>query len=296
MTPYRFLRPPLAVSLMLVAALLAGCSMTRPTENVTQLRVLQLNLCNSGMATGCYTGRSVEKAAEVIRAERPDVVTLNEICSGDVEALKQAMTQVRDGTVVAAFQPARNGRTGEPYQCRNGQQYGVGLLARLAAPDRGHTVHRGFYPAQDPADPEQRAWLCVDATAAYLACTTHLAYTSATLALAQCSHLLGVAIPQVLANSGYQPTVVSGDLNLRHGGTPDVRSCVPADYLHRHDGGVQQFMATADITIESTSSIDMAGTTDHPAFLVTLTTTRQQDPAAQSHQNAQVGASIRRSA
>ncbi|WP_341720921.1 endonuclease/exonuclease/phosphatase family protein [Micromonospora sp. FIMYZ51] len=277
--PYRVPRPPLAASLILVAALLAGCSVTRPAEP-TRLRVLQMNLCNSGMAKGCYTGRSVDRAAEVIRAERPDVVTLNEICSGDVAALEQAMTQVHDGTVVAAFQPARNGRTGDPYRCVNGQQYGVGVLAHLAAPDRGHTVHNGFYPAQDPADPEQRAWLCVDATGAYFACTTHLAYTSSTLALAQCSHLLGVAIPQLHARARYQPTVVSGDLNLRHSGAPDVRSCVPADYRHRHDGGVQQFMATADITIESTRSISMAATTDHAAFLVTLTTSRPQDPAA----------------
>ncbi|GGM25064.1 hypothetical protein GCM10011608_07390 [Micromonospora sonchi] len=276
--PYR-ISPALAVSLILVAALLAGCSVARPAET-TRLRVLQMNLCNSGMAKGCYTGRSVDRAAEVIRAERPDVVTLNEICSGDVAALEQAMVQVHDGTVVAAFQPARNGRTGDPYRCVNGQQYGVGVLAHLAAPEGGHTVHNGFYPAQDPADPEQRAWLCVEAGTVYFACTTHLAYTSAALALAQCSHLLGVAIPQLHARARYQPTVVSGDLNLRHGGAPDVRSCVPADYRHRHDGGVQQFMATADVNIESTRSIGMAGTTDHAAFLVTLTTNREQHPAA----------------
>ncbi|GIJ20629.1 endonuclease/exonuclease/phosphatase family protein [Micromonospora lutea] len=277
--PYRVPPPPLVVSLILVAAVLAGCSVARPAET-TRLRVLQMNLCNSGMAKGCYTGRSVDRAAEVIRAERPDVVTLNEICSGDMAALEQAMTQVHDGTVVAAFQPARNGRTGDPYRCVNGQQYGVGVLTHIAVPEGGHTVHNGFYPAQDPADPEQRAWLCVEASTVYFACTTHLAYTSATLALAQCAHLLDVAIPGLHARTRYQPTVVSGDLNLRHGGSPDVKTCVPADYRHRHDGGVQQFMATADVTIDSTRSIGMAGTTDHAAFLVTLTTSRQPDPAA----------------
>ena len=242
----------------------------------TQLRVLQMNLCNSGMATGCYTGRPVARAAEVIRAEAPDVVTLNEICSGDVDALERVMSAVHVGTVVTAFQPARNGRTGSPYRCVNGQQYGVGILAHIPAPYRGHEVHRGIYPAQDPADPEQRAWLCVDATTVFHACTTHLAYTSSTLALAQCEHLLGTAIPELHERTRYQPTLVSGDLNLRRGGSPDVRSCVPTDYLHLHDGGVQQFMATADVTIRSSRSIGMGGTTDHAAFLVTVTVDSRQ--------------------
>lgn len=267
-----------AVALVSVAASLVGCSVAEPAAPAP-LRVLQLNLCNSGMATGCYTGRSVARAAEVIRAEAPDIVTLNEICSGDVDTLERAMTDVHDGTVAAAFQPARNGRTGEPYRCVNGQQYGVGVLTHIPAPAADHEVHAGIYPAQDPADPEQRAWLCVEASTLYFACTTHLAYTSSTLALAQCSHLVGTAIPQLHADGRYRPTVVSGDLNLRHGGTPDVRSCVPADYRHRHDGGVQQFMATADLRIDATRSVSMERTTDHAAFLVTLTLPGQGDPA-----------------
>ncbi|MCZ7422586.1 endonuclease/exonuclease/phosphatase family protein [Verrucosispora sp. WMMA2121] len=267
-----------AAALVSVAVLLAGCSVVAPVAPAP-LRVLQLNLCNSGMATGCYTGRAVARATEVIRAEAPDVVTLNEICSGDVDTLERVMTDVHAGTVVAAFQPARNGRTGEPYRCVNGQRYGVGVLTHIAAPDAGHEVHAGIYPAQDPADPEQRAWLCVEARTLFFACTTHLAYASSTLALAQCSHLVGTAIPQLHADGRYQPTVISGDLNLRQGGTPDVRSCVPADYRHRHDGGVQQFMATADLPIESTRSVSMERTTDHAAFLVTLTLPGQGDPA-----------------
>ncbi|MBQ1023594.1 endonuclease/exonuclease/phosphatase family protein [Micromonospora sp. C95] len=271
-------RPLVAAALVSVAALLAGCSVVAPVAPAP-LRVLQLNLCNSGMATGCYTGRAVARAAEVIRAEAPDVVTLNEICSGDVDTLERVMREVHAGTVVAAFQPARNGRTGEPYRCVNGQQYGVGVLTHSAAPAEDHEVHAGIYPAQDPADPEQRAWLCVAAHTAFLACTTHLAYTSSTLALAQCAHLVGTAIPQLHAEARYRPTMVSGDLNLRHGGTPDVRSCVPADYRHRHDGGVQQFMATADLRIEATRSVSMERTTDHAAFLVTLTLPGPGEPA-----------------
>ncbi|MFY1702700.1 endonuclease/exonuclease/phosphatase family protein [Micromonospora sp. WMMA1923] len=331
---YRTPRWRLAGYLLSVTALLAACSANDPTgqaaptgqpgptgqpaptgqaaptgpaapdrpAGVTQLRVLQANLCNSGQA-GCYTGRSVARTAEVIRAETPDVVTLNEACRDDLDALRPAMEQA-PGTVIPAFRAARNARTGDAYRCVNGQQYGVGLLVRLptanpehtanpgdtadpehtanpghtadpgATADPGHTVHSGIYPAQDPADPEQRAWLCLDAPTVVYACTTHLAYTSSSLALAQCGHLLGVEIPQRRADAREQPTVVSGDLNLRHGGTPDVRSCVPTDYLHVHDGAVQQLMASGRVTIDSSRSVDMAGTTDHAGFLVTLTVTR----------------------
>ncbi|WP_434740142.1 endonuclease/exonuclease/phosphatase family protein [Micromonospora sp. SH-82] len=263
--------------LLATVVLLAGCTVTAPgaddAPTPVELRVLQVNLCSSGLA-GCHTGEAPARAAELVRAERPDVVTLNEACRDDLELLRAAMAAVHgDDAVAPAFAPARNRRTGGPYHCLNGQEYGVGVVAHVPTGDREHAVHSGIYPAQDPDDPEERAWLCVEAGSAYQACTTHLAYTSSTLALAQCNHLLGTAIPQLHADSRYRPTVVSGDLNLRHGGTPDVRACVPVDYQHRHDGGVQQFMATDDLPIGSTRAIGMDGTTDHPAFLVSLTLT-----------------------
>jgi hypothetical protein len=65
--------------------------------------------------------------------------------------------------------------------------------------------------------------------------------------------------------------VLGGDLNLRYGDSPDVRSCVPADHLREDDGGVQQVVATADFTVRSRRLIEMAGTTDHPSLLVALT-------------------------
>ncbi|WP_240944276.1 endonuclease/exonuclease/phosphatase family protein [Micromonospora thermarum] len=263
------------VCLLSVAALPAGSSGAGPAGS-TRIRVLQMNLCNSGMA-GCYTGRSVTEASTVIRTEKPGLVALNEVCEGDVDALERTMADVHTGgTVVAAFKAARNRRTGGPYRCLNGQAYGVGLLAHIPAPYGGHTVHSGIYPMQDATDPEERAWLCVDATGALYACTTHLAYTSPVLALAQCAYLLGTAIPLVRLRDPHQPAVLSGDLNLRHGGSPDVRSCVPSDYLHIHDGAVQQLMATGGFTVHSSRSVGMGGTTDHASFLVTLTADRRR--------------------
>jgi endonuclease/exonuclease/phosphatase family metal-dependent hydrolase len=235
-----------------------------------------MNLCNSGLA-GCYTGRAVTGAAAVIRAEAPDLVTLNEVCQDDVYALERTLTEVRrGGTVVSAFKAAGDRPTGGATRCRNGQPYGIGLLAHLPAPYRGHTVYSGIYPTQDTTDPEERAWLCVHATTDFYACTTHLAATSPTVALTQCGYLLGTAIPATHLRAGYQPTVLGGDFNLRHGGSSDVRSCVPSGYLRNDDGAVQQIMATTDFTVSSSRSIGMDGTTDHPSLLVALTITRTQ--------------------
>ena len=62
------------------------------TLSALLLRVLQMNLCNSGKAS-CYTGRALAQAAVVIRAEEPDVVTLNEVCHNDIANLGQAMAR-----------------------------------------------------------------------------------------------------------------------------------------------------------------------------------------------------------
>lgn len=268
---YRGLRRALAVVCLLAAAGVPSGSSVADTTAATALRVLQLNLCNSGRA-GCYTGRSVSEAAAVFRAEVPDLVTLNEICQDDVATLERAFADVHDGgTVVSAFQAAGDRPSGAVTRCRNGQPYGIGLLARLPAAYPGHTVHSGIHPTQDVTDPEERAWLCVHVPGALHACTTHLAATSATVALAQCAHLLDTVVPMILRDTGYAPTVLGGDLNLRYGGSPDVRSCVPPGYLRVDDGAVQQLMATTDVTICCHRSVGMRGATDHPGLLATVT-------------------------
>ena len=99
-----------------------------PTD--LRLRVLQMNLCNSGLA-GCYTGHAVAAAAAVIRAEAPDVVTLNEVCQNDMAALQAAVAAPDHlGTVASVFQPALDRRTGAAFRCDNGRPYGIGLVAR----------------------------------------------------------------------------------------------------------------------------------------------------------------------
>jgi hypothetical protein len=118
-----------------------------------QVQVLQLNLCGSGFA-GCYTGRSTAEAAAVIRVERPDVVTLNEVCHGDVSVLQRALADVVPGGVVtSAFHAALDGATGEAVRCRNGQQYGIGMLSRWPTPS-GSAAGGGIYPVQDERSSE----------------------------------------------------------------------------------------------------------------------------------------------
>ena len=222
--------------------------------------MLQLNLCNSGIAS-CYTRRSVREATEVIRANRPDLVTLNEICRNDLPPLVEAMSDLkRSGLVASAFKAAADRRTNSAFRCRNGQPYGIGLVARLPSTDP-YRIYGDVYPMQDPGDPEQRVWLCLHAMAGFYACTTHLASTIETLALAQCDYLLHTAIPAMRRQGGQDPLML---------GTPDARSCLTRGYRRAYDGARQYVVATPEFGVRSSTSINMHGTTDHPGLLVDL--------------------------
>jgi endonuclease/exonuclease/phosphatase family metal-dependent hydrolase len=237
-----------------------------------QLRVLQLNLCNSGIAS-CYTGHSVARAAAVFRGVGPNLVTLNEVCREDVSDLEQVLAEgARDGEVVSAFQPAGDRRTAAAFRCRNGQSYGIGLLARFPSLDQGYSIHAGIYPTQDTSDPEERAWLCLD-TSDLVACTTHLANTKATVALAQCRYLFDTAIPALPRRGRAEPTVLGADLNLKPHHIPDVRSCLPSGDVQTYDGGTQYIVGSRDLRVSSGTTIGMSKTTDHPGLLGTLSTT-----------------------
>jgi hypothetical protein len=234
--------------------------------------VLQMNLCNSGLA-GCYDGgRSVPEAATVIQNSAPDVVTLNEICQNDVVQLSSTLASVYSGsTVVWAFKAATDRRTNAPYKCKNGQDYGIGLIAHIPGTYLGHQISSGIYASQDTTSAEERAWLCIHATGSFYACTTHLASTSGTVALNQCKDLMNNIIPSVRsAGGGYAPTVVGGDLNMKFNGSPNVQNCVPAGYFRKGDGDVQHVMATTDLAFSSSRTIAMVHT-DHDGWFVALT-------------------------
>jgi hypothetical protein len=266
-----------AVGCCLVLALtsLAGATaakLTRPASDMVRLslRVLQLNLCNSGIAA-CYTGRSVREAAEVVRDERPDIITLNEVCRDDVSALESVLSDInRGGVVKSAFEAAVDRRTGRAFRCRNGQPYGIGLLVRIRPPYHGYHRFGAVYPSQDTSDPEQRVWLCLHAVAEFYACTTHLASTSETVALAQNGYLFDTALPAVRTQGGPDPMVLGGDLNLRSGGSASGPSYLPPGYRRTDDGATQHIAVSSEVTVRSSRSISMHGTTDHPALIADL--------------------------
>ncbi|MFI6761707.1 endonuclease/exonuclease/phosphatase family protein [Micromonospora sp. NPDC050417] len=248
----------------------------RPDGPAAQpLSALQLNLCNSGQAA-CYPqlnkGRAVGEAFSAITALRPQIVTLNEICRDDVAAtLYPAMVEnFPDDHVFWAFQPAGDpADSSQPYRCRNGDEYGIGILGRIGAGNwHGVSVFNGLYPEQGGLPDELRAWLCVAAVDNYYACTTHLTYVSPTVALGQCRRLLQVEVPAMRAVVGsVAPVVVAGDLNLVPGGTPDVLTCVPAGYQQTGDGGVQQLMASGDLHVGQTRAYEMRHTDHHGWFV-----------------------------
>jgi endonuclease/exonuclease/phosphatase family metal-dependent hydrolase len=279
---YRTLRLPMVVATSVVAFLVAVTAAVAGEPGTTPgasslgdggVRVLQMNLCDSGLAR-CYTGRSVAEAGGVIRAEAPDVVTLNEVCQDDLAPLERALTDGGGGAAVAAFQPAWDRGTGAALRCRNGRPYGVALVLRSAG--TAYEAVGGAYPMQDAGSAELRAWLCLGprtarpADAASLTvCTTHLASGSPAVAHAQCAYLTGTVIPAVRARARSAPVVLGGDLNLRADGA-HAGTCLPSGDRRADDGQVQHVVATPGLVPGPPRTIAMPAT-DHPGLLVTLT-------------------------
>ena len=166
----------------------------------------------------------------VIQRERPDVVTLNEVCRKDVATLARALSSARGNQpVAAAFKAARDRPTGGPFHCVNGQPYGIGVLALLHSTNTDYRTFAGVYPQQDLADPEERVWVCIDLPTGLLTCTTHTASTSRTVALAQCRYFLNTVVPKVRSRAGDVPVTLGADLNLRAHGTRRRRpACLAA--------------------------------------------------------------------
>ena len=176
--------------------------------------VLQMNLCNSGLAS-CYDGgASVPEAATVIEDTAPDVVTLNEVCQGDVVQLYNTLSSVYAGsTVVWAFKAATDRRTGAAYKCKNGQDYGIGIVVHIPGrmPERRPTA--ACTPARTPA-PTRSARGCASTRSAmstrarrtWRAPAAAWRRASARTSCRRRSRRVGAA------GGGYEPTVVGGDL------------------------------------------------------------------------------------
>jgi hypothetical protein len=258
----------------------SGCAADRAASNPTGLRqptvgpgetavrVLQMNLCNSGRADCFSGGRAVSTAATLIDQHRPAMVSLNEVCLDDVQVLKQTMSTTFPAAVIASAFKSAQDSTHAPVRCLNGQQFGDAVLAVVPPRARGFRSDSGVYPDQDPNDPEERVWVCIDLATQFSACTTHTASTSRSVALAQCRYLLSSVAPMLGHRDGGDPIVVGADLNLPALGSPSSRSCLPRGYTATDDGALQDVVVSSGVLTRAHSAIDMRGTTDHPGLLV----------------------------
>lgn len=237
---------------------------------------LQLNLCNSGIASCYEDGRSIPEAQGVISAWYPDVVTLNEVCLSDVQnRLFPTMSQIwsADWTFYV-FMPAWNVPNNAPYQCTAGRgQYGNAVMGHVFAEDwAGMNPYGGIYQWQAANTREWRSWACAAALGNYVACSTHLASDSTDAAMRQCNDLLRTHVPAVWsASGGYRPSVVGGDFNLKYGGSPNIQSCVPSGWYRKGDGDVQHWFIRNELTFAFSRTIGMTYT-DHPGWLVATIT------------------------
>jgi hypothetical protein len=245
---------------------------TSPTSFVE----LQLNLCNSGFA-GCYAGdKSIVEAGELIYTTRPNIVTVNEICSNDAFSLQNYLSEAwpKDFTY-SVFMPAIDARTSDGYLCKSGWFYGSAVIGRVNASEwRGpwgiHTFG-GKYTAQDASSNEQRTFACAAAMGDYLACATQLSSSFETTALAQCKALMFGAVPY-LQVVGVQRTVVGGNFNLEY--EPDdaenVQKCVPGEWTRKGDGGVQHVIFEDGLRFEGSEKYGLKYT-DYDGWLVNMT-------------------------
>jgi len=239
------------------AALLPAGALPAAAAAVQEYRVLQLNLCHSGVNTSCYSGAdALQEAREVIATTQPQVVSLNEICRDDVPQLAPAM-----GNGFSAFAPARR-PDGTPVRCTNGDEYGNGLIFRSTTPG---TVFSGVYADQDSGS-EKRVYVCAEFPD-LTGCTTHLS-TTGSVAMAQCKSAIAMLKGRGAAT---RPTFLAGDFNLKYAPIfgRNVQDCNSAPFFRKGDGSVQHVFA-ATVGFQRTQVIDMDHT-DHPALLVVLT-------------------------
>jgi endonuclease/exonuclease/phosphatase family metal-dependent hydrolase len=238
-----------SVAVTAAAVVLASSVPAMPARAAGTFVLLQMNLCNSGMAiTSCYSfGRAVDEGVAKIRRYPPDFVTLQEVCRDDLYApdgwgkLARAMADRYGGERISVdFVPAWNRDTNARYRCVNGEQYGVAVMYH----DNGREGHHGWYGSQDSSE-EMRAWTCVMVIKGRLTgCTTHLS-TDPDVATRQCHELMSI-----LASPWVMPEViVAGDFNLisAPGTAHNVQDCASARYDRRSDGALQHVFFTRNV-------------------------------------------------
>lgn len=225
----------------------------------TSFKVLQMNLCLSGVAA-CYDRAAypavVDEAAGQVAKHQPDAVTLNEACRDDAAAIaRRAGYHLRFTAVLVR---------GAPLPCVQPGGRGVFGLAVLTK-GRIETSRDRAFGTQ--AGAEERRWICATTVRAVTACTAHLGTRGSTeqrqANRAQCRELR-----RVLAHyDERRTTVFGGDVNRRE-------PCAPATMWARGDtkagqkAGIQHIYGSRSLDRPATR-VKPARYTDHDFFLAT---------------------------
>jgi hypothetical protein len=252
-----------SVAIVGVVAGLAGCGGSSGAATAalgspgSRFTLMQMNLCLSGLAD-CYRKVHypgvVEEAIARIRSARPDAVTFNEACSGDVALIaRQTGYHMRFSAVIyfgkllPCVKPGGRGLFGDAVLTRAGIR---------------SSENRAFH-AQ--AGPEQRRWLCVSTRIGVEVCTSHLASPDVEEVAANQPQCL--ELTKLLAHRAAAGTVsFGGDVNRR-------RPCAPVGFWTRsdrsahQDPGSQQVYGTGALRSPSVRVVP-AVHTDHDVLLV----------------------------
>lgn len=244
----------------------SGTARVEPSPAGVTYSLMQMNLCLSGIAA-CY-GKvdypaGVEDAVARIRETRPDAVTVNEVCSGDVASIaRQTGYHLRFARVIYNRQPLA---------CIHPSGRGLFGDAVLAYGAIEGTETEAF---QSQAGPERRVWLCVSTRVGVDLCTAHLASPQTDQKAAnqpQCAELRAVLARRAAVA---RTVIFGGDVNRRP-------SCAPhgfwtrTDRFAHQDPGFQQVYGTA--ALRSPRAQVLPGRhTDHDVLLVRAHLTAQR--------------------
>ena len=246
-----------------LALALCGCDRSAATPAATPpaasstYTLMQMNLCLSGIA-GCYGKTAypavLREALARIREARPDAVTFNEACRGDVARIARGTGyRLRFSRVIYR---------GERLRCvRPGGRglFGDAVLTKAVI----ETTDEHDFKAQ--AGIERRRWLCVTTRVAVDVCTAHL-NTRSTIEVAgnnaQCAELTALIARRASART----VIFGGDVNRR-------RSCAPHGVWTRDDGSADQAPGLQHVygsgALRSASAQVVPAThTDHDFLLV----------------------------
>jgi endonuclease/exonuclease/phosphatase family metal-dependent hydrolase len=228
-----------------------------PPSGRSTYTLMQMNLCLSGFA-GCYPKvaypSGVHDAATRIREARPDAVTLNETCHGDV-----ARIALRTGYHLRFSAVTSVGKTLRCVRPRGRGVFGDAVLTRGAI---DHTDTHAFV-AQ--AGIETRRWLCVGTRAGVDVCTAHLATRSTTgvgANDAQCAELAAVLDRRAASRT----VVFGGDVN-RSGACAPRRAWVRTDESAAQAAGLQGVYGSGALQSPSRAIVPAAHS-DHDVLLV----------------------------